>query len=131
VGKEEGRMTDRANDIDVTAKVQIDWINDEFVGISRCVCGKQVDFTLDTERDDPNVCNACCRALYVRQVTQIFEAHDAPASTPPDDSRCPICGAEMVLLKPRPNDDFDPFLGCIDYPECDGKRPAGPQEQDQ
>ena len=36
--------------------------------------------------------------------------------------RCPICGAEMVLLEPRPNDNFLPFLGCIDYPECDGWR---------
>ena len=40
--------------------------------------------------------------------------------------RCPDCGAEMVLLKPRPNDNFLPFLGCIDYPACDGSRQISP-----
>ena len=48
--------------------------------------------------------------------------------------RCPDCGAEMVLLKPRPShfpgchrpDNFLPFLGCIDYPKCDGSRQISP-----
>ena len=63
-----------ANDIDVTAKVEIAWIDHELVGLNRCVCGVASEgFTLDIDRDDASVCNACGRKLYVRQVTQIFE----------------------------------------------------------
>jgi ssDNA-binding Zn-finger/Zn-ribbon topoisomerase 1 len=36
---------------------------------------------------------------------------------------CPDCGAKMALRKPRhPNQHFDAFWGCTEYPDCFGKR---------
>jgi ssDNA-binding Zn-finger/Zn-ribbon topoisomerase 1 len=35
---------------------------------------------------------------------------------------CPICGAKMVLRRPKPNQSFDPFWGCSQYPDCHGSR---------
>ena len=67
-------MTDM--DIDVTAKVEIDWIDFEAVGLGRCACGQQNEFTLDIDRDDASPCGTCGRKLYVRQVTQIFEVRE-------------------------------------------------------
>jgi len=32
---------------------------------------------------------------------------------------CPLCGARMVLRKPKSNDSWDPFWGCSQYPDCD------------
>jgi len=69
-------MTDRANDIDVTTKVRIDWIDFELVGVGRCVCGQQGEFCLDTDRNEASACDTCGRKLYVRQVTQIFEVRE-------------------------------------------------------
>jgi DNA topoisomerase-3 len=33
---------------------------------------------------------------------------------------CPECGAQMVLRRPRPNQDWEPFWGCSEYPDCKG-----------
>ncbi len=35
---------------------------------------------------------------------------------------CPICGAKMVLRRPRPHQNWKPFWGCNTFPDCDGKR---------
>lgn len=35
---------------------------------------------------------------------------------------CPICGAKMVLRRPRPPKDFRPFWGCGQFPDCKGTR---------
>ena len=35
---------------------------------------------------------------------------------------CPECGARMVLRRPRPYQDWKPFWGCQNYPECRGNR---------
>jgi disulfide bond formation protein DsbB len=35
---------------------------------------------------------------------------------------CPICGAKMVLKRPKPNQDWKPFWGCSQYPDCKGSR---------
>jgi DNA topoisomerase-1 len=35
---------------------------------------------------------------------------------------CPECGAQMVLRKPKKHQDYDPFWGCSQYPECRGSR---------
>ena len=39
---------------------------------------------------------------------------------------CPDCGAQMVLRKPRPGQEWQPFWGCALYPECHGSRNIGP-----
>lgn len=41
--------------------------------------------------------------------------------TKPEPS-CPDCGARMVLRRPRSNQDWEPFWGCGQYPECRGTR---------
>lgn len=69
-------MTDRSNDIDVTGKIKFDWVDDQVVGLYQCVCGKEEDFTVTSVREDANPCGTCGRALYVRQVTQIFEVRE-------------------------------------------------------
>ena len=38
---------------------------------------------------------------------------------------CPECGARMVLRKPRPGQDWDPFWGCGRFPVCRGTRQIG------
>ena len=38
----------------------------------------------------------------------------------------PDCGLQMVLRRPRPNQDWSPFWGCSQYPECRGTRDIGP-----
>lgn len=46
---------------------------------------------------------------------------------------CPECGAVMVLRRPRPNQNWDPFWGCSSYPDCRGVRhirPDGSPEDD-
>lgn len=35
---------------------------------------------------------------------------------------CPICGAQMVLRRPRPDQVWKPFWGCPQYPDCRGSR---------
>jgi len=35
---------------------------------------------------------------------------------------CPECGAKMVLREPRGRQQWDPFWGCPEWPDCDGKR---------
>jgi restriction system protein len=35
---------------------------------------------------------------------------------------CPECGAMMILRRPKPDDDWSPFWGCMDYPDCRGTR---------
>jgi ssDNA-binding Zn-finger/Zn-ribbon topoisomerase 1 len=39
---------------------------------------------------------------------------------------CPICGVRMVLRRPGPGQDWKPFWGCSQYPDCRGKRQIGP-----
>lgn len=34
------------------------------------------------------------------------------------DKECPECGARMALREPDRNDDWDPFWGCTNYPNC-------------
>ena len=38
---------------------------------------------------------------------------------------CPVCGAKMVLRKPKANQTWRPFWGCPQYPDCCGKRVIG------
>jgi len=39
---------------------------------------------------------------------------------------CPECGAQMVLRKPKPHQDWDPFWGCSRYKDgCRGTRNIG------
>lgn len=35
---------------------------------------------------------------------------------------CPDCGAQMVLRRPRPSQDWKPFWGCSQYDACKGSR---------
>ena len=36
---------------------------------------------------------------------------------------CPDCGAaHMKLRRPRPGQDWQPFWGCTNFPECRGVR---------
>lgn len=34
----------------------------------------------------------------------------------------PDCGAKMVLRRPKSYQDWEPFWGCSEYPECRGTR---------
>jgi ssDNA-binding Zn-finger/Zn-ribbon topoisomerase 1 len=46
---------------------------------------------------------------------------------------CPDCGAKMVLRWPPPEKDWDPFWGCILFPDCRGTleiNPKGTYETD-
>jgi len=38
---------------------------------------------------------------------------------------CPECGAQMVLRRPKPHQDWEPFWGCSLYPDCEGAREIG------
>jgi len=31
---------------------------------------------------------------------------------------CPNCEAKMVLKRPREDQNWDPFWGCSNYPQC-------------
>jgi ssDNA-binding Zn-finger/Zn-ribbon topoisomerase 1 len=35
---------------------------------------------------------------------------------------CPVCGAKMKLREPKPHQDWPPFWGCSQYPDCEGTR---------
>ena len=35
---------------------------------------------------------------------------------------CPSCGGRMKLKRPRPDQDWEPFWGCMNYPNCKGTR---------
>jgi len=35
---------------------------------------------------------------------------------------CSLCGAKMKLRRPKPNQSFDPFWGCSQFPDCKGTR---------
>jgi len=35
---------------------------------------------------------------------------------------CPDCGARMILRRPHPWQDWKPFWGCSQFPDCKGKR---------
>ncbi len=35
---------------------------------------------------------------------------------------CPKCGGRMILRRPRQGQNWTPFWGCSEYPECRGKR---------
>jgi hypothetical protein len=38
--------------------------------------------------------------------------------TPP----CPKCGGRMHLVNPKPGQEFKPFYGCDEYPDCKGTK---------
>ena len=38
---------------------------------------------------------------------------------------CPLCGAKMVLRRPKPHQSWDAFWGCSQYPDCAGTRQIG------
>jgi ssDNA-binding Zn-finger/Zn-ribbon topoisomerase 1 len=43
---------------------------------------------------------------------------------------CPICGAKMILRRPKPGPNmpnWSPFWGCGRYPDCHGKRNIDPE----
>ena len=44
--------------------------------------------------------------------------------TKPEPS-CPECGARMVLRRPKLNQNWKPFWGCGQWPDCNGKRNIG------
>jgi ssDNA-binding Zn-finger/Zn-ribbon topoisomerase 1 len=47
---------------------------------------------------------------------------------------CPDCGAKMVLRKPPPGKEWEPFWGCNRFPNCHGTRnidSGGKPEQDE
>ena len=58
---------------DVTKQVQIDWIDGECVGISRCVCGNESEEVLGIYPDLAYECEECERKLYVSIVVNVFE----------------------------------------------------------
>jgi ssDNA-binding Zn-finger/Zn-ribbon topoisomerase 1 len=35
---------------------------------------------------------------------------------------CPDCGGKMVLRCPKPYQNWEPFWGCSQYPDCKGSR---------
>ncbi len=35
---------------------------------------------------------------------------------------CPECGAQMRLVHPKEYQDWKPFWGCSQYPDCSGTR---------
>lgn len=46
---------------------------------------------------------------------------------------CPECGSQMKLREPRPGQDWQPFWGCQNWPDCRGTReilPDGRPEED-
>jgi ssDNA-binding Zn-finger/Zn-ribbon topoisomerase 1 len=40
---------------------------------------------------------------------------------------CPECGGKMVLRLPRNDQNWSPFWGCKDYPNCRGSVNIDPQ----
>ena len=38
---------------------------------------------------------------------------------------CPICGGRMKLRRPKPQQDWETFWGCQDFPDCKGSRNIG------
>ena len=47
---------------------------------------------------------------------------------------CPICGAIMVLRRPKQGQTWSPFWGCNLFPDCKGTRninPDGTPEDDE
>jgi ssDNA-binding Zn-finger/Zn-ribbon topoisomerase 1 len=38
---------------------------------------------------------------------------------------CPLCGAKMALRRPKKHQEWQPFWGCSQYPECTGARNIG------
>ena len=44
---------------------------------------------------------------------------------------CPECGAKMALRRPKPSQDFEPFWGCSQYPDCRGTRRVVEVNEDQ
>ena len=59
---------------------------------------------------------------------------DRVIQTKPEPS-CPDCGAKMVLRKPKKGQYWEPFWGCMDYPDCKGTREimadGRPEEDDE
>lgn len=62
-----------AADIDVTSKVEVGWVDDEVIGLDRCVCGTSSIDTVGVDRDDPWQCPMCGRELYIRQTLTVLE----------------------------------------------------------
>ena len=38
---------------------------------------------------------------------------------------CPDCGARMILKLPRPDQEWNAFWGCVEFPDCTGSREIG------
>ncbi len=62
-----------ANDIDVTDKVTLGWVDADVADLKKCVCGTTSIDTLEADRDDPWQCPMCGRELYIRQTLTVLE----------------------------------------------------------
>jgi ssDNA-binding Zn-finger/Zn-ribbon topoisomerase 1 len=51
-----------------------------------------------------------------------------PTNVYMDEPTCPECDGEMVLRKPRDDQDWNPFWGCASYPRCKGTVNIEPDE---
>ncbi len=40
---------------------------------------------------------------------------------------CPKCGAQMILRRPKSHQDWKPFWGCSQFPNCTGSRNIDPE----
>lgn len=52
-------------------------------------------------------------------MSKIIKTHPVPY--------CPQCGAQMKLRRPKKHQSWEPFWGCSEYPECQGKRNIDPE----
>lgn len=60
------------------------------------------------------------KAFLDRLTETIREGYKMIASVP----TCPDCGAPMALRRPKKGQSFNPFFGCIEYPQCKGSLSA-------
>jgi hypothetical protein len=70
-------LTLHTNDIDISADCESRLIDDESAIIYRCKCGSKEMMVLGVDRDDPDYCIKCGRALYADiGPIRVFEVHD-------------------------------------------------------
>lgn len=85
---------------------------------------------LPPEPDPHNALTGAQKELEVWQgmIKLVADGGDLPVKLAkrPD---CPKCGKRMGLRKPKPDQGWDPFYGCNDYPDCDGTRKYVPPKE--
>ena len=68
-------------DRDVSDLVKRGYVDDEYMPIGKCVCGRKFNgwyFTISIYRDDAFSCPACGKKLYFTINARVFEIVDTP-----------------------------------------------------